>query len=295
MRMVPHKQFNRHRPKRRVHQRVKELISDKVFLRVCLVLAASFPLAIIGYRLINLPVAELEQQKAPSEEITTNDQPYGILSEAKFKDFSGEAFQQLYSSLALPNTTPLQESLSTTGDLTADNVIKQAAETRGYKKQTVPERPLVDVDGFQLQERAVQPWLDLKQDAATAGIGLELLAGFRSPEDQRVVFREFFTSRGATVSAIRTGASGSLLDTILARTAPAGYSRHHNGYTIDIGCTSDSGTFGSTECFTWLSKNNYENAKRYGWIPSYPPGSGLQGPDPEPWEYIWVGTDVLYQ
>jgi len=33
--------------------------------------------------------------------------------------------------------------------------------------------------------------------------------------------------------------------------------------------------------------------KRFGFIPSYPENSGKQGPEPEPWEYVWVGEDVL--
>lgn len=296
MRVVPHKQFGQHKRKRKIHQKVGDLISDRLFRRVCLILIVGFPLALVAYRLIHLPVRELEQQKAPSEEIVSAEQSYGSSGDtAKLKEFSGEAFMQLFGSLALPNTTPIQESINTTGDALADVVIKEAAEIRGYKTQTVPERPLAEVDGYLLQERAVQPWLDMKVEAATAGIGLELTAGFRSPEDQRQVFREFFNQQGTSVALIRSGGAGRALDTILARSAPAGYSRHHSGYVIDIGCVSDPVTFGNSDCFAWLSSSNYENAKKFGWIPSYPPGSGLQGPNPEPWEYIWVGTDVLYE
>src|SRR5690606_25521512 len=38
---------------------------------------------------------------------------------------------------------------------------------------------------------------------------------------------------------------------------------------------------------------NYANAKRFGFIPSYPPDGGKQGPEPEPWEFVWVGVEVI--
>lgn len=59
---------------------------------------------------------------------------------------------------------------------------------------------------------------------------------------------------------------------------------------MDFGCNSDNlVNFKTTSCFTWISKNNYENAKRFGIIPSYPSGASNQGPNPEEWEYVWVG------
>jgi LAS superfamily LD-carboxypeptidase LdcB len=43
-----------------------------------------------------------------------------------------------------------------------------------------------------------------------------------------------------------------------------------------------------------MSKDNYLQAKKYGWIPSYPEGAQQQGPEPEAWEYVWVGTASLH-
>jgi len=92
----------------------------------------------------------------------------------------------------------------------------------------------------------------------------------------------------------REESSDSELDGILATTAIPGYSRHHTGYTVDIGCGNEPAiAFELTVCFDWLSANNYKNAKTYGWIPSYPEGAGQQGPEPETWEYVWVGIDAL--
>jgi LAS superfamily LD-carboxypeptidase LdcB len=74
-----------------------------------------------------------------------------------------------------------------------------------------------------------------------------------------------------------------------------GYSRHHTGYTIDLWCEDGSSTFLSSSCYKWISDNNYLKAKQSGWIPSYPAGTDDQGPEPEPWEYVWVGTERLME
>jgi LAS superfamily LD-carboxypeptidase LdcB len=77
-------------------------------------------------------------------------------------------------------------------------------------------------------------------------------------------------------------------------TAVPGYSRHHTGYTVDIACENQTTlSFIYTVCFKWLSQNNYERTKKFGWIPSYPEEAVLQGPEPESWEYVWVGIDAV--
>ncbi len=97
------------------------------------------------------------------------------------------------------------------------------------------------------------------------------------------------------VTKIISGESDKEINDILITRSIPGYSKHHTGYTIDIGCGNYllDYSFADTECFDWLAVNNYENAKRFGFIPSYPENSGKQGPEPEPWEYVWVGEDVL--
>jgi D-alanyl-D-alanine carboxypeptidase len=155
--------------------------------------------------------------------------------------------------------------------------------------------PLERVDGHQLQSSAHKPWLDLKAAAKAEGLTIGLVSGFRSPEDQRQIFLNAVGGYGATAGSIAAGQSDHAVNGVLQTISVPGYSRHHTGYTIDISCAGGSlEAFGNSPCFQWISRNNYENAKKYGWIPSYPNGAGLQGPNPEPWEYVWVGTDVLY-
>ena len=42
-----------------------------------------------------------------------------------------------------------------------------------------------------------------------------------------------------------------------------------------------------------MAANNFAEAKRHGFVPSYPAGAGPQGPRPEPWEFVYVGVAPL--
>ena len=101
---------------------------------------------------------------------------------------------------------------------------------------------------------------------------------------------------GYSLVQIANGEADAAINQILNFYSIPGYSKHHTGYAIDI---EDSGSgldgFATTKGFAWISANNYENAKRFGFIPSYPDGATNQGPVPEPWEYVWVGRDNLLE
>jgi D-alanyl-D-alanine carboxypeptidase len=145
-----------------------------------------------------------------------------------------------------------------------------------------------------LQERAVQPWKDMKDAAKTEGQLLTLTAAYRSADEQKSIFMERLSANRISIEGIARGTYDNQVNQLLRTTAVPGYSRHHTGYTIDIGCQNDPDVvFEASLCFKWLSADNYKNTKRFGWIPCYPEGAGEQGPDPESWEYAWVGTDAL--
>ena len=92
----------------------------------------------------------------------------------------------------------------------------------------------------------------------------------------------------------RRGKVDDKVSTLLETTAPPSFSRHHTGYTIDVACDGIGlAKFEATPCYRWLAVDNYKNAKTLGWIPSYPKDSPQQGPNPEPWEFVWVGKDAL--
>lgn len=83
------------------------------------------------------------------------------------------------------------------------------------------------------------------------------------------------------------------INTTLEHTAPPGFSKEHSGYVIDIDQPGlDLTNFQSSPAYHWLSANNYYNARRFGFIPSYPPSLKANGAEFEPWEFVWIGAAV---
>lgn len=213
---------------------------------------------------------------------------------SSYKTFSGKQFEDLYNSFAYPNTQLISEDAPITGNTKADARIRQLALAKGYRLRSAPVTDtFIEVQkGLKLQQRAADGWKDLKTKAKKNGYDLELTAAYRSAEDEKAIFLSRL--RPLSLLAIAEGKADTQVNEVLKHTAVPGYSRHHTGYTVDISCANDSGMkFEQSKCYKWLSKDNYLNTKKSGWIPSYPPGAGEQGPDPEPWEYVWVGTDAL--
>lgn len=215
-------------------------------------------------------------------------------TDGSFKTFTGEEFARLYDAFAYPNTQLINERSPITGHELADMRIRQLAVAKGYKLRSAPvSNAFVEVQkGMLLQRPAAQPWLDMQKTAKDQGISMSLFDAFRSAEDQRTIFLDRL--KGISLDSIANKLADAQVNTVLGKTALPGYSRHHTGYTIDISCDSQPNVkFEASSCFAWLSKDNYLNAKTYGWIPSYPDGAANQGPEPESWEYVWVGTDSL--
>ncbi len=212
----------------------------------------------------------------------------------KFKFFTGDQFQRLYEELNFPNTQKLLQPPEITGNQAADARIKIIAESRGYTLRSVPVLPIIKTNEPRLtnddllQPKAYSGWLVLKDMAAKEGIPLRLNSGYRSIEAQRELFLSRLLANGGDPARIAAGLADDAVVQTLALTAPPGYSRHHTGYTIDLMCEG-SGNFKTSPCFRWLSADNYNKTKRAGWIPSYPEDALEQGPEPEAWEYVWVG------
>lgn len=210
------------------------------------------------------------------------------------RNFTNQDFATFYSSFAYPNTSEIVVPPKITDNPEADKKIQTLAVARGFKLRSAPVVPPVLVDdGYYLQQKAVEPLLEMQKAAKKAGLALTLIAAFRSIDEQR----DLFMSRlSATATAVAAGTADASVNETLNVTAPPGYSRHHNGFTIDLACGSVGGlAFLTTNCYKWLGDNNFANAKNYGWIPSYPQGATSVGPEPEPWEYVWVSRGALLQ
>ncbi|HUV07366.1 MAG TPA: D-alanyl-D-alanine carboxypeptidase family protein, partial [Spirochaetia bacterium] len=146
-------------------------------------------------------------------------------------------------------------------------------------------------------------WKKLEAEAGREGIRLGIISAHRPVDYQRRIFLNLLKigalneiGRPYTDGEIAGGMADGLIDRVLRESSIPGYSKHHSGYTIDITDLSsgrDFTEFGHTSGFQWISAKNYLKAKKYGFIPSYPYGAAGQGPDPEPWEYVWVGTEAL--
>ncbi len=175
------------------------------------------------------------------------------------------------------------------------------AEARGYHLTSIPvqaivkiNEPLLNGDDL-LQPLAAQAWSDIKASAKKAGYPLTLISAYRSPEYQRNLFTQRLYAHGVTADQVAAGKADAAVQDTLSHAAVPGYSRHHTGYTVDMWCDDKSTSFLTSSCYRWISVSNYQNAKENGWIPSYPAGTSDQGPEPEPWEYVWVGRSKLTQ
>ncbi len=216
-----------------------------------------------------------------------------------FKYFAGEEFQKLFDSVAYPNTQAFSQPPSITGDESADDRIRTIATSRGYAIHSVPVAPIdkTNTPGLVgddlLQPLAYNAWQELKKSADAEGIPIKLNSGYRSIEMQRKLFLSRLYATGSSDAQIANGQADNQVVSVLSQAAIPGYSRHHTGYTVDFVCANGTQTFETTTCFKWLSENNYLNAKKHGWIPSSPDGANNQGPEPEPWEYVWVGVPTL--
>lgn len=196
-------------------------------------------------------------------------------------EYSGDEFAALYAAAALPGLTSGDPTPPITGDADLDAAIRAIARERGYRPRPVAAGELVAIDGRLLQPAAAEAWEALVADARSHGIRLRLVSGHRDVADQRALF----LGRLA-------GTDPASIDRVLRRAAAPGFSKHHSGYAIDIAQPGAS-TFGASAAFRWISADNYAAAKRHGFVPSYPADGLGQGPDPEPWEYAYVGVDML--
>jgi LAS superfamily LD-carboxypeptidase LdcB len=211
------------------------------------------------------------------------------------RQFTPAQFVALFYQVNHPNVTPITSPPPITGDEAADQRIRVIAEGRGYRLQADVAGPLSSVDGRPVQPLAADAWRALAAAAAADGIRIAVTSGYRSIDLQRDIFLGQLGN--FTDEEIAAGDADDAIDAVLRTVSIPGYSKHHTGYAVDV-WDVNAGLpfyqFGQTAAYRWMSADNFANAKRFGFVPSYPHGVEQQGPNPEEWEFVWVGTGPLH-
>ena len=266
--------------------------AQKQLIKISLILLAAFALIVF----VSSSQTDATQLDERAEEVVAEESqpPSSELLPTRLADFTAQEFKDAYDNISLPNITPIIIAPEVTGNHDADKRISSIALSRGYSLRHVASGLLNKIDDKPVQELLIKDWTDLKQRAKEEGVNIEFRSGYRSVEDQRELFLDRLRSAGGIDSEIAAGRQDDVVDSVLRTTAPPGYSRHHGGYTIDV---EDPGfaVFAESSAYMWISANNFEKAKLHGFIPSYPEGLTNQGPNPEPWEFVWVSKGVTFE
>lgn len=210
-----------------------------------------------------------------------------MAGQGELPDYDGAGFRALYD-YAVLNTLPNLEApdlpIRLTGDKELDARIWFLAFQRGYQLRPMAGENLGGADGVVMQHDAAEAWLALKAVAREEGLRFIVSSAYRSPGAQRARFLEKL--KGTT--------DDEILLTLRWYSVP-GTSKHHGGYALDF--RYRDGTFGEfrdTPDFAWLKQDNFAVPKSHGLIPSYPDDVQNQGPNPEPWEFVWVGSGLIH-
>lgn len=206
-----------------------------------------------------------------------------ISDAARDRTLTPRELVRAWDDAVLSNLAPIGEPPIITGDRSVDERIRALAVMRGYRRQAEPSGSLTLTDGRYLQTEAALAWERLRAAAAGAGHSISLASAHRSPTRQAELWNER-----------STGTSDADIDSLLQVIAAPGYSKHHTGYAIDLRSgNAVLAEFANTAAYAWLSADNFANAKAHGWLPSYPEGVQDQGPNPEAWEFVWVGANNI--
>ncbi|KAF0092081.1 MAG: peptidase M15B and M15C DD-carboxypeptidase VanY/endolysin [Fusobacteria bacterium] len=122
-----------------------------------------------------------------------------------------------------------------------------------------------------LNGEAMTAFESMKKAAATEGINLFIVSGFRSYSHQATLYKNY-VSRSGQAEADRFSAR-------------PGHSEHQTGLALDLNSASSS--FAGTKEAIWLANNSF----RFGFIVRYPQGKeAITGYMYEPWHMRYLGV-----
>jgi hypothetical protein len=210
----------------------------------------------------------------------------------EFPILTGNEFKDLTLALQpLPGTVSVAPYPSITGNGDADARIRWFAEARGYRLRSTPTVGLVHAGGVPLTPDTAAAFQRLLAAARARGLPLGATSGYRSIDTQRGIFLRKLG--GYTASQIAAGNADGAIGSALRFNSIPGYSKHHTAHAIDLVAGGTLASFENSPTEQWLRADNFFVAKQFGFIPSYPRGATTQGPEPEPWEYIYVGQQAI--
>src|SRR6266496_3311692 len=135
--------------------------------------------------------------------------------------------------------------------------------------------------GFLIRKVVVPDLSALRQAAEAAGNPIDIVASYRSYQQQKQLFDERKARLG--------------YEQALVKTARPGHSEHQLGTTLDFktkGARDVSIHWASTPAGRWVA----ENAWRFGFVQSYPRDKGdVTCYADEPWHYRYVGRGLAAQ
>ncbi len=217
-----------------------------------------------------------KNQKKQTERMWCGNFP--CLSSEEFVQIWEKFEQKLpYKKKRIPITQSKEENI----------LVWEIAEKHGYHLRPIAnEISLAEENGKKVKEEVKKNFRKLSQQIKAYGYTLSLRSAYRSPEQQKKIFLKKIQGKKLNSYTV---------EKILKTIAPPGYSKHHTGYAVDFTCENgDLKDFRESPCYILLSANNFELAKEYGFIPSYPFTKKRYGPLPEPWEFVWVGKKNIF-
>jgi D-alanyl-D-alanine carboxypeptidase len=166
--------------------------------------------------------------------------------------------RELHRELGIPEDYSVLRRLTLHEEASTDELVEIGRNPDGRLLELVPP--------------AAAAWRLLRNEAANDGLELIAVSAFRSVARQTEIIR-------------RKLDDGKSIAEILRYVAAPGFSEHHTGRAIDIGCpgfTDLEENFETTPAFAWLQRR----AGRHGFSLSYPRGSET-GIGYEPWHWLW--------
>lgn len=178
------------------------------------------------------------------------------------------------------------ETSSSVADVHSSKPDQSATESSGHSVEV--KNGITYIDGIMIVNKTYSipstyaPGLDadtsaafeqMTADAYADGIVLFICSGYRSYQEQEVLYNGYASSRGADAA-----------DQVSSR---PGHSEHQTGLCIDVNTTEFS--FEGTPEAVWLE----EHCQDYGFIIRFPKGKeSITGYSYEPWHIRYVGVDA---